>query len=73
MSGGQLALDLPEQRVIRRDIARIYGERLVQQKVLEIADVVVDLAGKNAGFVDGLLNRCRLTALPLALETRSGR
>jgi hypothetical protein len=66
---GQLALELPEQRVIRRDIARIYGERLLQQKVPEIADVVVDLAGKNAGFVDGLLNRRRLTALPLALES----
>jgi hypothetical protein len=67
----QLALDLPSSASFVAMSLGSIGERLVQpdQKVLEIADVVVDLAGKNASFVDGLLNRRRLIALPLAPET----
>jgi hypothetical protein len=67
----QLALDLAQQHVIPLPVQRIGWQRLAEpdEKILEIVDMIVDAGRKRAGFIDGLLNRSRLVALPLAPET----
>ena len=54
-------------------ISRIARRRMAEpaEKVLKIADMVVDLGRKRPGIIERALFRCRLGVLPLTPQTSS--
>jgi hypothetical protein len=69
----QLCFDFSQQTVVGAHIGGVgrHGAAEPCQKVLEIADVIVDLRGKHSRVMDGTLFRGRLSILPLTPETQA--
>jgi hypothetical protein len=67
---GQLAFDLPQQRIIGGPIGRVEGDGLAEhrQQVFKRADMVIDLTGQQPGLVDRVLGRRSSVVLPLNPE-----
>ena len=68
----QFRLDPPQQGIICAHISRFarYGMAEPAQKMLKIADVIVNLCGKYLRIIERALLRRRLGVLPLTPEDR---